>query len=131
MAAAKSGIDLIGMDITDDCCLERMQQTPWWSDAQPMPNTSYVFFDRAIELNPKAKFLIRLYLEQPDKKPADYSVNKTYISPFGGVWQGCYLIPGVPPDPLALLRGPLESSLDRESAIGNAPGVVPGPVARL
>jgi hypothetical protein len=40
-------------------------------------------------------------------------------------------VPGVPQDPSAPRRGPLGSSPDRESAIGNAPALVPGPVARL
>jgi hypothetical protein len=38
---------------------------------------------------------------------------------------------GVPQDPLAPRRGPLGSSPDRKSAIGNAPALVPGPLARL
>jgi hypothetical protein len=40
-----------------------------------------------------------------------------------GFWPGPLTqgLPGVPQDPLAPRRGPLESSLDRESAIGNAP----------
>ena len=38
---------------------------------------------------------------------------------------------GVPQDPLAPRRGPLESSPDRERAIENAPALVPGPLARL
>ena len=33
-------------------------------------------------------------------------------------------------DPLAPRRGPLGSSPDRESALGNAPALVPGPLAR-
>ena len=51
-----------------------------------------------------------------------------------GIEQGCQLtgVPGVPQqDPLAPRRGPLGSSPDRESAIGNAPALVPGPLARL
>jgi hypothetical protein len=40
-------------------------------------------------------------------------------------------VPGVPQDPLAPLPGPLESSPDRESATGNAPALVPGPLAAL
>jgi hypothetical protein len=40
-------------------------------------------------------------------------------------------VPVVPQDPLAPRRGPLGSSPDRESAIGNAPALVPGPLARL
>ena len=41
---------------------------------------------------------------------------------------------GVPQDPFAPCRGPLGSSPDRERAIGwigNAPVLVPGPLARL
>ena len=38
-------------------------------------------------------------------------------------------VPGVPPDPLAPHRGPLGPSLDRGSAIGNAPALVSGPLA--
>jgi hypothetical protein len=37
-------------------------------------------------------------------------------------------VPGVPPDPFAPRRGPLGSSPDRESATGNAPARVPGPL---
>jgi hypothetical protein len=33
----------------------------------------------------------------------------------------------IPQDPLAPRRGPLGSSPDRQSAIGNAPALVPGP----
>ena len=40
-------------------------------------------------------------------------------------------VPGVPRDPFAPRRGPLGSSPDRESAIGNAHGLVPGPLALL
>jgi hypothetical protein len=40
-------------------------------------------------------------------------------------------VPGVPQDPLAPRRGPLGPSPDRESSIGNAPVLVPGPLARL
>jgi hypothetical protein len=40
-------------------------------------------------------------------------------------------VPGVPQDPLAPPCGPLGSSPDRESAIGRAPSLVPGPLARL
>jgi hypothetical protein len=40
-------------------------------------------------------------------------------------------VPRVPQDPLAPRRGPLGPSPDRESAIGNAPALVPGPLARL
>jgi hypothetical protein len=40
-------------------------------------------------------------------------------------------VPGVPHDPFAPRRGPLGSSPDRESSIGNAPALVPGPLARL
>jgi hypothetical protein len=36
-----------------------------------------------------------------------------------------------PPDPVAPRRGPLGSSPDRDSAIGNVPALVPGPLARL
>ena len=46
------------------------KQTPWFSESNPMPNTTSIFFDRAIELNPQAKFIIRLYIQQPDHKPA-------------------------------------------------------------
>jgi hypothetical protein len=38
---------------------------------------------------------------------------------------------GVPQDPLAPRRGPLGSSPDGGSAIGNAPALVPGPLAPL
>jgi hypothetical protein len=38
---------------------------------------------------------------------------------------------GVPQDPLAPRRGPLESSPDKQSTIGNAPALVPGSLARL
>jgi hypothetical protein len=41
-------------------------------------------------------------------------------SPAGPLTQGA---PGVPQDPFAPLRGPLESSLHRESAAGNAPAL--------
>jgi hypothetical protein len=40
-------------------------------------------------------------------------------------------VPGVPQDPFAPHRRPLISYPDRESPIGNAPALVPGPVARL
>ena len=45
--------------------------------------------------------------------------------------QGCSLegSRGVPPDPFAPRRGPLGPSADRESAIGNAPALVHGPLA--
>jgi hypothetical protein len=39
-------------------------------------------------------------------------------------------VPGVLWDPLALRRGPLGCSADRENAIGNAAALVPRPVAR-
>jgi hypothetical protein len=39
--------------------------------------------------------------------------------------------PGVPQDPFTPPRGPLEPSPDRESGIGNAPALAPGPLARL
>ena len=48
--------------------------------------------------------------------------------PAGLLTQG---VPGVPQDPLAPRRGTLGPSLDRESAIGNAPALVPGSLARL
>ena len=38
-------------------------------------------------------------------------------------------VPGVPQDPLAPHRGPLGPSPDRDSAIGNASALVPGPLA--
>ena len=44
------------------------------------------------------------------------------------------LTQGVPQDPLVPRRGPLGSSLDRESAkgqVGNAPALVPEPLARM
>jgi hypothetical protein len=37
-------------------------------------------------------------------------------------------VPGVPQDPLAPRRGPLRPSPDRDSAIGSAPALVPGPL---
>ena len=40
-------------------------------------------------------------------------------------------VPRVPQDPSAPRRGPLGYSPDRESAIGNAPALVPGSLARL
>ena len=40
-------------------------------------------------------------------------------------------VPGFPQGPLTPRRGPLGPSLDRESAIGNAPALAPGPLARL
>jgi arylsulfatase B/arylsulfatase I/J len=40
-------------------------------------------------------------------------------------------VPGVPQDPLAPSCGPLGSSPDRKSSLGNAPALVPGPLARL
>jgi hypothetical protein len=42
--------------------------------------------------------------------------------------QGCYLR-GVPGDPFAPRRGPFGPSTYRESALENAPALVPGPVA--
>jgi hypothetical protein len=40
-------------------------------------------------------------------------------------------VPGVPQDSLAPRRGPLGPSPDKEIAIGNAPALVPGPLAGL
>jgi hypothetical protein len=48
--------------------------------------------------------------------------------PAGLLTQG---VLGVPQDPFASRRGPLGSSADRERAIGNAPALVPGPLAPL
>ena len=82
VAAAAAGIDLINMCITGDCCLEEaLHQTPWYSEAHPMPNTSTIFFDRAIELNPRAKFILRLYVQQPDRNNTNLPGQKP---PFGG-----------------------------------------------
>ena len=62
------------------------------------------------------------------KKITDDDGLKTVWWRTGLLTQG---VSGVPQDPLAPHRGPLGSSPDRDSAIGNATTLEPGPLARL
>jgi hypothetical protein len=67
----------------------------------------------------------------PGRYLSDVEEGGATAFPPGLLIQGVLGILGVPQDPLAPVENPLGSYPDRESAIGNAPALVPGPSARL
>jgi hypothetical protein len=64
--AAAEGLNVVCICLTSDVFDFGSHGTAWLSDAQPLGNWSRKIFDKVIEINPKATFIIRFYSQQPD-----------------------------------------------------------------
>jgi hypothetical protein len=64
--AAAEGLNVVCICLTSDVHDFGSHGTAWLSDAQPLGNWSRKIFDKVIEINPKATFIIRFYSQQPD-----------------------------------------------------------------
>ena len=68
-AAAKAGTNLLTLCLSQDCCCpETAFHDPWYSKTRPLIPSVRAAFDRAVELNPKVMFIIRLYMQLPDRQ---------------------------------------------------------------
>ena len=75
-------MDLLGLCLSQDCaCPQTTFQTPWYSHEHPLVPQVRRAFDRAVELNPKVMFILRLYVQQPEKQ---YPNDTCHISPAYG-----------------------------------------------